>query len=82
LPFKLGAKLLADTYSLRVQPVVLIDTASHFNTKKFIYKPGTIKAIFLDSFVADKSDKEWLKNLQTKMQKVYDDELSNNTSGR
>ncbi len=82
LPFKAGAKILADTYSLVVQPVVIIDSASHFNTKKFIYKPGKIKAIFLDSFVADKNDKEWLKNLQIKMQKVYDSELSNNNSSR
>lgn len=82
LPFKTGAKILADTYTLRVQPVVMIDTASHFNTQKFIYKPGKIKAIYLESFMADKNDKEWLKNLQIKMQEVYDNELSNNTSSR
>ncbi|MFA5460621.1 MAG: lysophospholipid acyltransferase family protein [Sulfurimonas sp.] len=82
LPFKSGAKLLADSNSLIVQPVVLIQSAKYFNTKKFYYKPGCIKAIFLDSFVASKSDGEWLKNTRLKMQKVYDDELANNPSNR
>lgn len=82
LPFKSGAKLLADANSLRVQPVVLMETAKHYNTKKFLYKPGKIKVIFLDSFVADKNDSEWLNNLREKMQKVYNDELANNPSYR
>lgn len=82
LPFKVGAKLLADSNSLIVQPVVIMESAKYFNTKKFYYKPGRIKVIFLDSFIADKADKEWLKNLQIKMQKVYDDELANNPSNR
>lgn len=82
LPFKSGAKILADASSLVVQPIVFIDTAKHYNTKKFLYKTGTIKAIFLPSFRADKNDKDWLANLQTKMQKIYDDESSNHTSSR
>ena len=82
LPFKSGAKMVADKYKLRVQPVVMIETAKHYNIKKFYYKPGRIKVIYLDSFIADKSDKEWLNKLREKMQKVYDSELSNNISYR
>ncbi|MDK9694203.1 MAG: 1-acyl-sn-glycerol-3-phosphate acyltransferase [Sulfurimonas sp.] len=82
LSFKSGAKMLADANSLIVQPVVLIETAKRYNTKKFFYKPGKIKVIFLDSFVADKNDKEWLSNLRIKMQKVYNDELANHPSHR
>jgi 1-acyl-sn-glycerol-3-phosphate acyltransferase len=82
LPFKSGAKMVADANALRVQPVVLIETAKCYNTKKFFFKPKRIKAIFLDSFVADKSDSEWLSNLRIKMQKVYNDELANNPSHR
>jgi 1-acyl-sn-glycerol-3-phosphate acyltransferase len=82
LPFKSGAKMLADKYKLRVQPIVLMQTAKYYNVKKFYYKPGRIKAIFMDSFVADKTDSEWLNNLRVKMQKVYDDELANNPSHR
>jgi len=82
LPFKSGAKLVADKHKLRVQPIVLMQTSKYYNVKKFYYKPGRIKVIYLDSFVADKSDKDWLNNLRTKMQKVYDDKLANNPSHR
>jgi len=82
LPFKSGAKVIADKYKLKVQPVVFMQTAKYYNIKKFYYKPGCIKVIFLDSFVADKDDKDWLNNLRKKMQKVYDDELANNPSHR
>ncbi|MCK9491671.1 MAG: 1-acyl-sn-glycerol-3-phosphate acyltransferase [Sulfurimonas sp.] len=82
LPFKSGAKMLADKYELRVQPVVIMQSAKYYNVKKFYYKPGSIKVIFLDSFMAKKEDKNWLNNLRIKMQKVYDDELSNNPSHR
>jgi len=82
LPFKSGAKLVADKYKLIVQPVVMIETASCYNIKKFYYKPKKIKVIFLDSFIADKSDKDWLNNLRDKMQKVYNYELANISSNR
>ncbi|MFA5215195.1 lysophospholipid acyltransferase family protein [Sulfuricurvum sp.] len=76
-PFKAGAKIVADKYSLKVQPVVFIETAYHFSNKRKDFHPGTVSAIYLDSFVADKSDPLWLENLQITMQKVYDDELAN-----
>jgi len=82
LPFKSGAKVISDKYKLRVQPVVFIQTAKYYNIKKFYYKPGRIKVIFMPSFTADKNDKDWLKDLKVKMQKVYDDELANNPSHR
>ena len=82
LPFKSGAKVIADKYELRVQPIVLIETASCYDIKQFYYKPKDITVVYLDSFVASKSDKDWLNNLRIKMQKVYDDELANNPSHR
>jgi 1-acyl-sn-glycerol-3-phosphate acyltransferase len=75
LPFKSGAKVIADKYKLRVQPIVLIDTVSAYDIKRFYYMPKDIKVIFMDSFIADKSDKDWLKNLRQKMQEVYDKEI-------
>jgi 1-acyl-sn-glycerol-3-phosphate acyltransferase len=82
LPFKSGAKVVADKYQLRVQPVVLIETAKYYDIKRFYYIPGTIRVIFLESFIADKNDPNWLNDLREKMQKVYDDELANNPSNR
>ncbi|PHS58142.1 MAG: 1-acyl-sn-glycerol-3-phosphate acyltransferase [Sulfurimonas sp.] len=82
LAFKSGAKLVADKYKLKVQAVVLIQTSKYYNVKKFIYRPGKIKVVYLDSFIADKTDKEWLNKLRDKMQRVYDNELTNNISNR
>ena len=75
LPFKSGAKVIADKYDLKVQPIVLIETAKCYNIKEFYYMPKNIKVIFLDSFKADKSDPNWLKDLRVKMQKAYDNEI-------
>jgi 1-acyl-sn-glycerol-3-phosphate acyltransferase len=82
LPFKPGAKIVADKYALRVQPIVLIATSSCYNIKKYYYRPRKIKAIFLDSFIADKDDKDWMNNLRITMQKVYDNELANTTNNK
>ncbi len=82
LPFKSGAKVVADKYQLKVQPIVLIETAKYYDIKRFYYKPGRIKVIFLDSFIAKKSNENWLSDLRIKMQKVYDHELANNPSNR
>ena len=82
LPFKAGSKMVADKFALRVQPVVLMQTSKYYNLKDFTYIPGKIKVIYLESFIADKSDKEWLNNLRKTMQKVYDDELASNPSHR
>ncbi len=82
LPFKNGAKMVADANKLCVQPVVIIQSAKYYDTKRFYYKPGKIKAIYLESFTADKNDENWLSDLRIKMQKVYDDELANNPSRR
>ncbi|MDY0122451.1 MAG: lysophospholipid acyltransferase family protein [Sulfurimonas sp.] len=82
LPFKSGAKMVADKYKLRVQPIVLMQTAKYYNIKKFYYKPGRVKVIYLDSFVADQNDPDWLNNLREKMQRVYNNELANNPRHR
>jgi len=80
LPFKSGAKVVADKYQLRVQPVVLIATAACYDIKKFYYMPKDITVVFMDSFVADKENPKWLSELRTKMQKVYDKEIKGEKS--
>ena len=82
LPFKSGAKMVADKYALKVQPIIFMQTAKYYNIKEYYYKPGRVKVIYMPSFIADKNDPDWLNNLRTKMQKVYDDELANNISHR
>jgi len=76
--FKPGAKIVADKYRLRVQPIVLVNTADYYNIKAYHYRPGTITAVYLDAFDADRRDKEWLKDTQIRMQQVYNKELAAN----
>ena len=73
LTFKPGAKMVADKFELRVQPVVLINTSRYFDLKNKTGQTGTITVVYLDSFVASKKDSEWLNNLQITMQATYDE---------
>ena len=75
--FKPGAKIVADKFQLKVQPIVFIATAWHFSNKRKNFRPGTITAIYLDSFTADKNDPDWLVKTQETMQAAYDLELMN-----
>lgn len=74
-PFKAGAKMVADKFSLKVQPIVLVATAWHFSNKRKDFNAGTITAIYLDSFIADRSNPEWLNETRDKMQSAYNDAL-------
>ncbi|MBE0499424.1 MAG: 1-acyl-sn-glycerol-3-phosphate acyltransferase [Campylobacterales bacterium] len=72
--FKPGAQTVANKLQLKVQPIVVVGTSSAFDSKeKRFYPFKKIDLIFLDAFVADKGDKEWLHNTQITMQKVYDE---------
>ncbi len=81
-PFKAGAKMVADKYALKVQPVVLIATSSYFSNRRKNFTPGKVTAVFMEPFIADKSNPDWLKNIQINMQKVYDDEFTNHPRNR
>ncbi len=73
--FRPGAKMVADKLKLRVQPVVLVGTSRTFDSGPRIFHPFNqeLHLVFMDSFDADRNDKEWLTNLQIKMQEVYDE---------
>lgn len=74
--------MVADKYALTVQPVVFIATSSYFSNKQMNFSPGTVTAVFLEPFKADKADSEWLSKTQIAMQKVYDDEFANHPRNR
>ena len=82
LPFKSGAKFVADKYKLKVQPVVLVNTLSCYDIKRFRYSAKNITVVFMEPFVADRSNPNWLKDLRVQMQKVYDHELAININNR
>ncbi len=73
LPFKPGAKIIAEKLSIKVQPVLIVCARARFDSKKLELNPGTVKVIYMDSFHPD-SQKEWLKELRDSMQKLLEEE--------
>ena len=71
LPFKGGAKIIADKLNLKIQPIV-ITGSDILDVKNFSFKSGKIKIICLD--LIDTADPEWLENARAKMQETLDSE--------
>ncbi len=74
LPFKAGAKILANKYELKVQPVIILNTQNIINSKTLEVRSGIVKIIYLESFKASKKTK-WFEEMETNMNKIYDDEI-------
>lgn len=70
LKFKVGAKILVEKLKLKVQPVVIVDSAKILDTKTFSAKSGNLKIIFLDPI--DISKENWLEQAREDMQKILD----------
>ncbi|BCD68196.1 1-acyl-sn-glycerol-3-phosphate acyltransferase [Nitratiruptor sp. YY09-18] len=73
LPFKPGAKIIAEKLHLKVQPVVIVCARERFNSKTLELNTGIIKVKYLPSFTPDPQT-EWLKELREKMQEILDKE--------
>jgi len=82
LPFKQGAKMIADKYKLKVQPLLLINCGNSFDTSRYEHRVGEVKAVFLEPIEASSENEDWLKDLRIKMQEKYNDELKHNSSYR
>ena len=74
LKFKAGAKMLANKFKLRVQPVLILNTRNIVDSKRLEASPGIVKVIYLDPIQADKST-SWFEDTEEKMKKIFDDEM-------
>ena len=75
LPFKAGAKLLAEKLDLKVQPAVFIGTINVFDSKNFLGNFGVkVKLVYLDP-VDPKQDPNWFEKLRDDMDKVLQSSL-------
>jgi 1-acyl-sn-glycerol-3-phosphate acyltransferase len=70
LKFKSGAKILANKYGLKVQPVVMFNTREILDSKNLKAKPGVVKVIFLEPIFASK-DSQWFEEIEKKMNQVF-----------
>jgi 1-acyl-sn-glycerol-3-phosphate acyltransferase len=75
LPFKPGAKLIAEKLDLLVQPVVIVNTREIVDSQNFVAKKGNLTLVYLDT-INPKDDKDWFDNLHNKMQETLENELN------
>ncbi|RDU62104.1 1-acyl-sn-glycerol-3-phosphate acyltransferase [Helicobacter sp. MIT 14-3879] len=71
LPFKNGAKILIEKYNLKIQPIVLVNTRNLFDTSKLEIRSNKAKAICMDAFIPDFTNRDWYEKLRYDMQKTY-----------
>lgn len=74
--FKAGAKIVAEKYNLKVQPIVIIGSIDVFDSKRIIQKSGNIKIFYMPTIQADKST-SWYEDVQNNMKTL----LLNNNQG-
>ncbi len=74
LPFKSGAKLIAEKLDLKVQPAVIVNTREIVDSQNFVAKKGHVTLIYLDA-INPKEDKKWFDKLHSDMQERLDAEL-------
>ncbi|EAJ9654961.1 lysophospholipid acyltransferase family protein [Campylobacter coli] len=72
LKFQSGAKILSEKLDLKVQPILIVDSAKILDTKSFSASSGVLKIICMD--LVDTSDEKWLENTRKKMQELLDQE--------
>lgn len=74
--FKPGAKMIANKYNLRVQPVVVFNTRNIVNSQKIEASPGVVKVVYLDPVQASK-DSSWYEDTEKQMREIFEKEYKN-----
>lgn len=70
LPFKSGAKLITEKFNLKVQPIVLVNSAKLCNTSPLQSTGNKARIIVLEAFTPQKGS-DWYERLEEQMQEVY-----------
>ena len=76
LKFKAGAKMVANKYKLKVQPVVMLNTRNIVDSKKLTATPGIVKVVYLDPIQANRTT-TWFEDTEIAMKEVFDKEIKN-----
>jgi 1-acyl-sn-glycerol-3-phosphate acyltransferase len=82
LPFKQGTKIIANKLGLKVQPIVITGSKWVLNEHDKTAHSGTVHYTFLPTIDVSTAEEDWFEVLRDTMQKVIDDELSNDSRSR
>ena len=77
--FKPGAKMVANKYNLKVQPIILFNTRNIVDSKSLKAAPGVVKVVFLEPVQASKNS-TWFEDTEIKMNEVFNKEYKNYVS--
>lgn len=70
LPFKPGAKILAEKLNLKVQPILFINTRKVYDTNPISTKTNIARVVCMPSFTPDKNT-DWFEQLEKDMFDTY-----------
>lgn len=70
LPFKPGAKILAEKLQLRVQPIVFVNTRKMYDSNPLYSQKNTARVVCMPSFMP-KAGSDWYEKLEQEMFAVY-----------
>jgi len=73
LPFKAGAKLVANKLKLRVQPAVIVGSKKALNEHNKTGHSSVIEIHYLEPFNVADAPKEWYENIKVQMQAKIDE---------
>jgi 1-acyl-sn-glycerol-3-phosphate acyltransferase len=79
LSFRPGAKMVANKYNLKIQPIVLFNTRNIVDSKKLLATPGVVKVVYLEPIQASK-DTNWFEEIEIKMNEAFNKECNNYVS--
>ena len=82
LPFKEGAKFIAEKFGLVVQPVVILGSKSVVNEHEKTSIGGDLKVIYLPSIDVANAPKDWYEKLRKDMQNIIEDEFETHAISR
>ncbi len=74
--FRPGAKMIANKFNLKVQPVILLNTRNIVDSKRLLATPGVVKVIYLEPIQADKNT-DWFEETEAKMKEIFNKECNN-----
>ena len=82
LPFKAGAKIVAEKYNLKVQPIIITGAKRLLNEHNRTADNSIVKLKYLPTIDVDNLNHNWYKEIRESMQREIDIEYNNNNRPR
>jgi len=82
LPFKQGAKIIAQKLNLKIQPIVITGSKQLLNEHIHMAHNSIVRVKYMPIIEIDKANPNWFNDIKENMQKEIDIEFTNNNRSR